>query len=87
MLVKKAAALLENSDAIKRVEKLYYAYVYHQGHSTDTSSFVSDKTQDELDLPLLFYRPNSLSKIGNLVMSIKVCDCYFIYMSIEITKS
>ena len=64
---------MENSDAIKRVEKLYYAYVYHQEHSTDTSSFVSDKIQDELDLPLLFYRPSSLSKIGNLVMSIKVC--------------
>lgn len=73
--MKKAAALLENSDAIKRVEKMCYAYLYQQGHSTDASSFVSDKTQDELDLPMLFYRPSSLCKMGNLVMSIKVTEC------------
>lgn len=72
-LVRKATELVENSDSVTRVQRMYFGYVYKssvaQGASGGSLRLQQQATDD---LQAIYRSPRFLRKIGNLVMQIKV---------------
>lgn len=85
-IVKKVAGLLENYDAITRVQRMHFTYIYKVGHSSDininmnivnadTSSSMTGSTNilpSDFDIQTILSNPRVLLKIGHLLMNIKM---------------
>ena len=85
-IVKKVAGLLENYDAITRVQRMHFTYIYKVGHSSDINinmNIVSADTSSgttgsanilpsDCDIQTILSNPRVLLQIGNLLMNIKM---------------
>lgn len=70
-LVRKVCGMLENFDAVTRLQKLYFAYAHRSGHSVETKSFL-EVIKADYDFSSIFFRPSCLQKMAQLIMAIKV---------------